>query len=136
MRKEKPLNLIGLKDMDPHALQSIDFSESEVEDADIKYLLHFSKLYEVDLSHTAISDEGVELLAKLYSLKKIWLDNTKITDAALEKLKGLQELKKVSLTGTDIAESSIAKRKVPFQKTVRSLWLAASRLNSAFPRVG
>lgn len=116
VRKEKPMNLAGLKELDPHALQSIDFSESEVEDDDIQYLLHFSKLYEVDLSHTSISDEGIEQLSKLYSLKKIWLDNTKITDAALEKLKGLQGLTKVSLTGTDIAESSIRELKDAFPK--------------------
>ncbi|MBS1956176.1 MAG: hypothetical protein JST89_18470 [Cyanobacteria bacterium SZAS-4] len=116
VHKEKPMNLAGLKEMDPHSLQSIDFSESEVEDDDIQYLLHFSKLYEIDLSHTSISDEGIEQLAKLYSLKKIWLDNTKITDAALEKLKGLQGLTKVSLTGTDIAESSIRELKDAFPK--------------------
>jgi hypothetical protein len=116
VRKEKPMNLVGLKDLDAHALQSIDFSESEVEDDDMQYLLHFSKLYEVDLSHTAISDEGIEQLVKLHSLKKIWLDNTKVTDAALEKLKALQGLTKVSLTGTDIAESSIREAKEAFPK--------------------
>ncbi len=116
VRKEKPMHLAGLKELDPHALQSIDFSESEVEDDDIQYLLHFSKLYEVDLSHTSISDEGIEQLVKLHSLKKIWLDNTKVTDAALEKLKALQGLTKVSLTGTDIAESSIRELKDAFPK--------------------
>ena len=116
VRKEKPMHLAGLKELDPHALQSIDFSESEVEDDDIQYLLHFSKLYEVDLSHTSISDEGIEQLVKLHSLKKIWLDNTKVTDAALEKLKALQGLTKVSLTGTDIAESSIREVKDSFPK--------------------
>jgi hypothetical protein len=114
VRKEKPMHLVGLKELDPHALQSIDFSESAVEDEDLQYLLHFSRLHEIDLSHTAISDEGVEQLVKLHSLKKIWLDNTRITDAALEKLKGLQGLTKVSLTGTDIAESSIRDLKDSF----------------------
>ncbi|CAN5162089.1 hypothetical protein BH10CYA1_BH10CYA1_57850 [soil metagenome] len=116
VRKEKPMHLVGLKELDPHALQSIDFSESEVEDDDIQYLLHFSKLHEVDLSHTAITDEGIEQLAKLHSLKKIWLDNTKVTDAALDKLKALQGLTKVSLTGTDITESSIREAKNAFPK--------------------
>lgn len=116
VRKEKPMHLAGLKELDPHALQSIDFSESEVEDDDIQYLLHFSKLHEVDLSYTSISDEGIEQLAKLNSLKRIWLDNTKVTDAALEKLKALQGLTKISLTGTDIAESSIREVKDAFPK--------------------
>ncbi|HEY9731224.1 MAG TPA: hypothetical protein V6C89_04895 [Drouetiella sp.] len=116
VRKEKPMHLVGLKELDPHALQSIDFSESAVEDEDLQYLLHFSRLHEIDLSHTAISDEGIEHLVKLQSLKKIWLDNTKITDAALAKLNGLQQLTKVSLTGTDVAESSIRELKDSFPK--------------------
>jgi hypothetical protein len=116
VRKEKPLNLIGLKEMDPHAIQSIDFSESEVEDQDLAYLLHFNRLYEVDFSHTKITDEGVEQLAKVISLKKIWLDNTKVTEASLDKLKALQSLVKVSLTGTDITEASVKSIKDSFPK--------------------
>lgn len=116
VRKEKPMHLAALKSLDPHALQSIDFSESAVEDEDLQYLLHFKKLYEIDLSHTSISDEGVEQLSKVHSLRKIWLDNTKVTDASLETLKKLQELTKVSLTGTDVAESSIRELKDAFPK--------------------
>lgn len=116
VRKEKPLHLSALKELDPHALQSIDFSESAVEDEDLQYLLHFSKLYEIDLSHTSISDEGIERLCQLHSLKKIWLDNTKVTDASLETLKKLQGLTKVSLTGTDVAESTIHDLKDAFPK--------------------
>jgi hypothetical protein len=116
VRKEKPLNLAGLKELDPHALQSIDFSDSQVEDADLAYLLQFDSLYEVDLSHTSISDEGVEELVKVASIKKIWLDNTKITDASLDKLKALQNLNKLSLTGTDISESSVKSLKDAFPK--------------------
>ncbi len=116
VRKEKPLNLVGLKEMDPHAIQSIDFSESEVDDQDLAHLLHFNRLYEVDLSHTQITDEGVEQLVKVTSLKKIWLDNTKVTAASLEKLKALQALTKVSLTGTDITEASVKSMKDSFPK--------------------
>lgn len=116
VRKEKPLHLSSLKELDPHALQSIDCSESAVEDDDLEYLLHFSKLYEIDLSHTSISDEGVEKLSQIHSLKKIWLDNTKVTDASLETLKKLQGLTKVSLTGTDVAESTIRELKDAFPK--------------------
>ncbi len=116
VRKEKPLNLVGLKEMDPHAIQSIDFSESEVDDQDLAHLLHFNRLYEVDLSHTQITDEGVEQLVKVTSLKKIWLDNTKVTAASLDKLKALQALTKVSLTGTDITEASVKSIKDSFPK--------------------
>lgn len=114
--KEKPMHLVALKDMDPHALQSIDFSESAVTDEDLSYISHFSRLYEIDLSHTSVTDDGIEHLANIHSLRKIWLDNTKITEAALDNLKKLQQLDKVSLTGTDISESSIKSVKESFPR--------------------
>ena len=112
--KETPLNLSAMKELDAHALQSIDFSDSEVQDADLAYLVHFSRLYEIDLSHTAIGDEGISHLVKVTSLKKIWLDKTKVSDDSLEKLKGLQQLAKISLTGTEVTEGSIRKFKDEF----------------------
>lgn len=112
--KETPLNLSAMKELDPHAIQSIDFSESEVRDEDLSYLVHFSRLYEIDLSHTAIGDEGISHLVKVTSLKKIWLDRTKISDESLEKLRSLQELAKISLTGTEVTEGSIKKLKDEF----------------------
>lgn len=114
IRKEGQLELTALKQLDPHAIQSLDLSGSAVKDADLAEIVHFNRLNEIDLSDTQITDSGVENIAKIHSLKKIWLDNSKVTDSALKALTALQELQKVSFVGTEVTEQGIEQVKAEF----------------------
>jgi len=112
--KEDDVQFSALKNLDPHAIQSLDLSGSCVKDEDLNEIVHFNRLNEIDLSDTDITDSGVESIAKIHSLKRVWLDHSKVTDRALKTLTGLQELQKVSFVGTEITESALHEIKSEF----------------------
>jgi hypothetical protein len=112
--KDSDVQFSALKNLDPHAIQSLDLSGSAVKDADLDEIVHFNRLNEIDLSNTEISDKGIESIAKIHSLKRVWLDHSKVTDQALKILTALQELQKVSFVGTEITESALNEVKAEF----------------------
>jgi hypothetical protein len=112
--KDSDVQFSALKNLDPHAIQSLDLSGSAVKDADLNEIVHFNRLNEIDLSNTEISDKGIETIAKIHSLKRVWLDHSKVTDQALKILTALQELQKVSFVGTEITESALNEVKAEF----------------------
>ena len=95
-------NISHLSGLPADAFYSLDFSGSEVLDADLKHVAHFTELRELDLSDTSVTDLGIKSLSGLSKLKKVWLDNTEVTDKGLEDLSNHREIEKISLIGTHI----------------------------------
>jgi hypothetical protein len=106
--------LDALTKLSADAFYSMDLSASQISDADLKTIQHFSDLSELDLSDTAVTDEGIKHLSALTKLKKLWLDNTGVTEQGLENLRNLGQLTKVSLIGVKVTEPEVQTLKSKF----------------------
>jgi hypothetical protein len=65
----------------------VDWSESDVTDADLAILTHLPHLEHLYLSKTSISDAGLANLKSLTELKNLYLWQTKVTDAGVKQFK-------------------------------------------------
>lgn len=85
----------------------VDFSESGVDDADLRVLSGNEKLVAINLYRTRVSDSGVAALAECPSLFAVDLSRTRVTDEAIEDLARLPELKSLRLFGASITDGAI-----------------------------
>ncbi len=90
---------LKLAELAPIALNiyALDFSRTDITDADLARLAPMKNLSRLLLSRTAITDAGLAQLGSNTGLEQINLYSTGVTDAGLNALAGLKSLKKVYL---------------------------------------
>ncbi len=67
----------------------IDFSQTEITDADVEALLPLSNLAGISFWNTGISDHAIERIRKLRQLTRLNLCGTQVTDASVSTLVGM-----------------------------------------------
>ena len=90
----------GKADLTDGQLKAIDFSSTQVSDAQLSHLASLSALEKLDLQVTQVGDLGLTSLQKLTNLKELNLSNTSVSDAGLAKLAPLSHLRVLRLPGT------------------------------------
>ena len=90
---------LKLSQLGPIALNiyALDFSRTNITDADLGQLVPMRNLSRLLLSRTGITDTGLPVLKNNVNLEQINLYETGVTDAGLATLAGLKSLKKVYL---------------------------------------
>jgi Leucine-rich repeat (LRR) protein len=92
------------------SLAELDFSHTNISDANLKRLSTFVQLKRLFLSNcTSISDEGIEHIKTMPRLTELRLHSTDITDGAIESLVELPSLTILVLNGTDVTDAGIAR---------------------------
>ncbi|MEZ6054019.1 MAG: hypothetical protein R3B91_01370 [Planctomycetaceae bacterium] len=113
------------------SLQTLDMSESFVDDSGLAEIAKFpnleslnlwagtftgdglnqitslTKLKELNLQSTDVSDDTLDIVAQLSSLENLNLMETRISSAGLAKLHGLKNLKSINLANTDVDDAGI-----------------------------
>jgi Leucine-rich repeat (LRR) protein len=85
----------------------VDFSRTEVTDADLVHLKRLTSLRVVDLSGTRVTDAGLEHLKGLTRLFSLSLVGTQVTDPGLQYLKGLTSLRDLALDRTHVTDAGL-----------------------------
>lgn len=85
----------------------LDFSNTDIDDGDLKEIGKFRNLYKLDLNNTGISDAGLEYLQELEHLTILNLYGTSVTDTGLKTLENLPSLRTVYLWQTGASEDYI-----------------------------
>lgn len=88
-------------------LESINFSSTNIIDADLEHLRGLKELYGIGLSDTQIGNAGLEKLKSHSKLEILWLDRTQVTDSGLDQLKGLNRLECLLLCDTSVSDSAV-----------------------------
>ncbi|RYD26122.1 MAG: hypothetical protein EOP86_26405, partial [Verrucomicrobiaceae bacterium] len=93
---------LKLAELAPIALNlyALDFSRTNITDADLAHLAPMKNLARLLLSRTGISDAGLARLRTNTALEQLNLYNTNVTDGGLNALADLKSLKKVYLWKT------------------------------------
>jgi hypothetical protein len=90
-------------------MQLLDLTDTDVTDADLRYVRDLTELRTLYLHGTKVGDDGVVHLRSLEKLRIVSLNGTEVTDAAIEHLCGLAELTYVSLERTQVTPEGVAK---------------------------
>ena len=99
-------HLVDLKRLT--SLQLLNFSYTEISDAELAYLKGLTSLEWLDLHHTKISDAGLVNLEGLTSVQVLVLyDNPNISDAGLVHLKELTSLRALQLSCTEVSNNGL-----------------------------
>ena len=90
---------LKLSQLGPIALNlyALDFSRTNITDADLGQLIPMKNLSRLLLSRTGVTDSGLAVLKNNPNLEQLNLYETAVTDAGLATLAGLKSLKKVYL---------------------------------------
>jgi len=91
---------------------TLDFSNSNLDDALFEHLDPLPHLVSLNLNNTAITDKSLGGLKKFPHLKKLNLYQTAITDEGLSALKDIPNLKSIYLWQTEVSESGLAQLKI------------------------
>jgi Leucine-rich repeat (LRR) protein len=96
------------------SLESLDLSETDMEDAWLEPIARLTKLRQLDLSGSrlhlagsAITDSGIMSVAKLSSLERLSLDYSMISDRGLKQLHQLTRLSTLDLRGAKISGAGL-----------------------------
>jgi len=84
---------------------SITKNAGELSEADLE------EVESLNLSNTQITDEDLKGLSDLKNLRDLYLDNTGVTNNGLKELLVMKQLRNVSLKGTGITEADILTRR-------------------------
>ena len=110
-KKELDKKSINLLQKINQQIYTLDFSNSNLDDALFESIDPMPHLVSLNLNNTAITDKSLNQLNRFPNLKKLNLYQTKITDAAIPALKELPNLKSVYIWQTNISESGLSQIK-------------------------
>ena len=86
---------------------AIDFSNTQVNDADLEHFRGLTDLEWLRINKTRIGDAGLRHLRGLTNLKNLSLNDTLVTNAGVRHLRGLSNLEEVSLINTQIDDAGL-----------------------------
>jgi hypothetical protein len=110
-------------------LKLLNFSSTNLSDAEMQYLAGAKKLEELGLHETQITDAGLAHVAGLTNLKVLNLNNTQIGDEGLEHVSGLTQLEQLRLQSTKVTDAGLAHLAPLTELTV--VWLSGSQVTPA-----
>jgi hypothetical protein len=87
----------------------VELQQTDVSDADIRYLKGLTRLEILDLSYTEITDAGLGHVMGFSRLKDLYLDHTQVTDDGIAQLKGLGKLEIVFVACPNVSLEGAAK---------------------------
>ena len=86
-------------------LKELFLCDTEVTDAVLESIEHFTQLELLFLRSAKITDAGLNRLKGLVLLRRLYLGGTQVSDAGLENLKGLTRLDTLELRGTRVTDA-------------------------------
>ncbi len=92
-------------------LESLYCSDSNVSDADLRYLESAQEILVLHLDGTRITDDGLHHLAKIESLNAIRFNGTAISDAGINSLATVNFKLGVDLSGTRVTQAGVDRLK-------------------------
>jgi tetratricopeptide (TPR) repeat protein len=104
-------------------IQSLNFGETQVDDAALSRLRGVKGLRDLSLYGTPLDDKGLEAVCAIASIETLNLGNTRISDSGLQSLVHLPALKTLNLAGTRITDLGMAS--VGQVTSLRTLWLTS-----------
>jgi Leucine-rich repeat (LRR) protein len=88
-------------------LGTVNVSDTDVSDEQLKSLKSLKHLSSLLLSGTNITDEGISHLRNHEALESMHMKNTKITDAGIEFFVSMPDLKILDVSGTKITDAGL-----------------------------
>lgn len=119
---------INEEDADPLIL-AVDFSNSQVTDADLAQLQELPSIGILDFTNTAITDEGLKHLAKYPNLVILTLSDTKVTDEGIAQVASFTSLRRLTLLNLPVTDASIEHLKA--LKQLESLVIRGTKITPA-----
>ena len=89
-------------------VRSVWLSETNVTDAELRYLRSFRRIEHLSLYNTRVTSEGIEAISNLTSLKTLIISNSLVDDRAVPSLVKLNGLTGLNVRGTRISAAGIA----------------------------
>ena len=86
---------------------SVDLSETEVTDGDLRQMLNFKNLQHLDVRLTKVGDPGTQYIGFLKNLRTLNMFRTDLSDAGLERLRKLDNLETLLIGGTKITDKGL-----------------------------
>jgi len=99
----------NIRDLGGKAELKIDFSKSDITDADLEGMDFPDTLVEINLSNTDITDDGVAELKRANNLNSVILAHTQITEKSIDHLKEMPNLRSANIANKSIPFESIMK---------------------------
>lgn len=84
----------------------VDLSGTNIQDPDLRDLIHLKELRSLDLSGTSVT-EGTQYIAFIKKLESLDLSGTKVDDASLIKLRSLKKLSSLNIANTAISDNGL-----------------------------
>ncbi len=106
--KQIPVSLKDLENLPPDAFNTIDLSQSKINNLTLAHLQNLNMLKVLELTSTNINNEALTYLEKLINLEALGLSYTNIDNLALKSINKLKELKILWLNGTFITDEGLA----------------------------
>jgi hypothetical protein len=107
-------------------LKTVNFSSTNLGDAEMEQLASAKKLEVAALHGTRITDDGLAHLARLGNLKELNLNDTSIGDAGLAHLSDLSTLELLRLQSTMVTDTGLAH--LANLKNLKHVWLSGSQV--------
>jgi len=104
---EGACDLSPLENLEPDDLEYIGLERCEMEDFQLKHMIHLSSLKSLNLHGTYLSEFGFAFVGALRRLQSLNLGNSRIADPAMAKLASMN-LETLNLGGTCVSDAGLA----------------------------
>lgn len=111
----------------PH-LKMLNFSSTNLSDAEMEHLAGATELEELGLHGTQITDAGLVPVAGLKRLRVLNLNDTQVGDEGLAHLSGLTRLEQIRLQSTRVTDAGLS-HLTPLENLV-VVWLSGSQVTA------
>lgn len=92
----------------PKNLKTLNLSNADVTDAEMKFICELEQLTELDLSQNQITDEGLREISRLKQLRTLNLSYNKITKNGAAEIARLTELNMLNMANNPIKDAGLA----------------------------
>lgn len=103
----KIASLIYIKNL--HQLQRLELAETNIDNDDLRHIVHLDKLRTLTLESTNITNDALKYLVQLKSLQTLYLKRTQIDNGAVVYFKKLPHLYELHLKGTKVTLDAMYK---------------------------